>query len=176
MANIFGTPDQMGYVVRDIEAGMNAWLDLGVGPWFYVKTVETDWFKHRGQDSPVELSIALANCGDMQIELICQRNDAPSMYKEFIDSGREGFQHVSFWTEDFEALRERALADGHTVGHEGCIGGEKGRFTYLEKPGAEAAATVIEISDITGPKGMFFDHIREVAADWDGTEAIRKLN
>jgi len=30
------------------------------------------------------------NSGDLQIELIQQRNDAPSMYKEFLDSGRRG--------------------------------------------------------------------------------------
>lgn len=40
---------------------------------------------------------------DLQIELIQPRNDAPSMYKEFLDAG-----------------------------HEGQIGGEDGRFAYFD--------------------------------------------
>ena len=59
----------------------------------------------------MEMSVALANSGDLQIELIQQRNDAPSMYKEFLDSGREGLQHMSYWTRDYQApLRPRAVA------------------------------------------------------------------
>src|SRR6185369_5607710 len=57
--------------------------------------VKTDYFRHRGKDSAMEMSVALANSGDPQIELIQQRNDAPSMYKELLDSGREGLQHMS---------------------------------------------------------------------------------
>jgi hypothetical protein len=104
MSRLFGPVRQNGYVVRDIEAAMKHWIEvLQVGPWFYIDRVQTDWFRHRGQDSTVELSIALANSGDLQIELIQQRNDAPSMYKEFLDSGREGLQHVAFWSTDYQS-------------------------------------------------------------------------
>jgi Glyoxalase/Bleomycin resistance protein/Dioxygenase superfamily len=175
MSRIFGQPAQLGYVVRDIRAAMDAWLDHGVGPWFYLETVETDAFRHRGEDSPLEMSVALANSGDLQIELIQQRNDAPSMYKEFLDAGREGFQHISYWTTDYDALYEQAAAHGFVVGHEGCIGGDQGRFAYFEHASTRGTGTVIEISDVSGPKGMFFGHIREVAAGWDGSEPIRQL-
>jgi hypothetical protein len=163
-------------VVRDLDAAVDAWLAHGVGPWFVFTTVETDYYRHRGVDSPMEMSVALANSGDLQIELIQQTNDAPSLYKEFLDSGREGFQHVSYWTTDYDGLYEKALANGFTVGHEGCIGGEQGRFAYFENAAAPQTDTLIEISDVSGPKGMFFAHVREVAADWDGSEPIRRLN
>jgi hypothetical protein len=176
MSRIFGNPAQNGYVVHDIHAAMDAWLAHGVGPWFYFEKVETDWFRHRGEDSAVHLSIALANSGELQVELIQQRNDAPSLYREFLDSGREGFQHMSYWTTGYQALFDQALSLGYTVGHEGCIGGEQGRFAYLENRGTEASGTLIEISDVSGPKGLFFQHVREVAADWDGSEPIRQLN
>ncbi len=175
MSRIFGNPAQLGYVVRDIHAGMDAWIEHGVGPWFYFENVETDYFRHRGADSPVQISVALANSGDLQIELIQQRNDAPSMYKEFLDSGREGFQHVSFWTTDYQQLYDKALALGYVVGHEGSIGGELGRFAYLESDHTRASGTVIEISDVSGPKGVFFGHVRELAASWDGSEPVRRL-
>ena len=176
MSRIFGEINQNGYVVRDIEAALDAWVAHGVGPWFYLEKVETDYFRHRGVDSPMEMSVAIANSGDLQIELIQQRNDAPSLYREFLESGRDGFQHVSYWTKDYQELYDKALSLGYTVGHDGCIGGEQGRFAYLELPAGAAAQTIIEISDISGPKGMFFDYVRSEAAGWDGTDPIRKLN
>lgn len=35
--------------------------------------------------------------------------------------------------------------------------------------------TVIEVSDISGSKGAFFERIRHAAANWDGTRAIRPV-
>lgn len=59
---------------------MKHWIGvMGVGPWYYMDRVKIDWFRHRGRESTVEMSIALANSGDLQIELIQQRNDAPSL-------------------------------------------------------------------------------------------------
>lgn len=174
MSRIFGAITQNGYVVRDLRATMDHWINvLGVGPWFYVPKVKTDYFRYRGADSPMEMSVALANSGDLQIELIQQLNDAPSAYKDFLDSGQEGLQHVAYWTRDFQGLYDKALGLGYTVWHEGAIGGEQGRFCYFDT--AQYAGTCVEISDISGAKGQFFQHIRRVAAEWDGTDPIRTI-
>ncbi|MGA3254814.1 MAG: VOC family protein [Mycobacterium sp.] len=170
----FGKIAQIGYVVRDIDAAMDNWIEHGVGPWFYVDRVQTDYFRYRGADSAMEMSVALANSGDIQIELIQQRNDAPSMYKDFLESGREGMQHIAYWSNDFQKLYDDAVGAGYVVGQEGSIGGEQGRFAYLDTEHEQG--TVIEISDISGPKGQFFQYIREVAADWDGSDPIRGRN
>lgn len=172
MSRHFGAVTQNGYVVRDLRAAMDHWINvMGVGPWFYIERVKTDYFRHRGKDSNVEMSIALANSGDLQIELIQQLNDAPSMYKEFLDTGHEGLQHMSYWTTDYQTVYDRALSRGFKVGHEGQIGGEKGRFCYFDTE--SHPGTVIEISDISGNKGRFFEHIKKAAAGWDGSEPIR---
>ena len=172
MSRLFGPVRQNGYVVRDIHAAMDHWINvMGVGPWFYIDRVKTDYFRHRGQDAAVEMSIALANAGELQLELIQQRNDAPSMYKEFLDAGHEGLQHVAFWSTSYQQLYDQSLARGLKVGHEGQIGGEQGRFAYFDS--AAHPGSVIEISDISGNKGRFFDHIRRIAADWDGADPIR---
>ena len=172
MSRIFGKVCQNGYVIRDIEAALDHWINvLGVGPWYYIKKVDTDYFNYHGEASGLEMSIALANTGDLQIELIQPLNNAPSMYKDFLDAGHEGLQHMAYWSKNYQALYDEALALGYKVGHEGQIGGEQGRFAYFE---TEAhPGTVIEISDISGSKGKFFERIRQVAADWDGTKPIR---
>ena len=107
MSRIFGQIAQIGYVVRDIRASMDNWVQSGVGPWFYVDRVQLDYFRHRGVDSDMEMSVAVANSGDIQIELIKPRNDAPSVYKEFLDSGREGMQHIAYWTTDYQFCTTR---------------------------------------------------------------------
>jgi hypothetical protein len=167
----FGKIAQLGYVVRDIDAAMDNWLRHGVGPWFYVGDVQIDYFHYHGTDSDMKMSVALANSGDVQIELIQPRNDAPSMYKDFLDAGREGMQHIAYWTDDYQTLLDQALADGYTVGQDGSIGGERGRFAYLDTEREQG--TVIELSDVSGHKGQLFQYIRDAAAHWDGTEPIR---
>ncbi len=173
MSRMFGSINQIGYVVRDIHASMEHWVRHGVGPWFYIDNVTTDYFRYRGEDSDMKMSVAIANSGDIQIELIQQRNDAPSVYKDFLDAGREGAQHIAYWTTNYQDLYDRALAAGYTVAQEGSIGGEQGRFAYLDTEHDQG--TVIEISDISGPKGQMFAYVRDVAANWDGAEPIRVL-
>jgi Glyoxalase/Bleomycin resistance protein/Dioxygenase superfamily len=173
MSRMFGSINQIGYIVRDIHASMEHWIRHGVGPWFYIDNVTTDYFRHRGEDSDIKMSVAIANSGDIQIELIQQRNDAPSVYKDFLDSGREGAQHIAYWSTEYQDLYDSALAAGYTVAQEGSIGGEQGRFAYLDTEHDQG--TVIEISDISGPKGQMFAYVRDVAANWDGTKPIRVL-
>jgi len=88
MSRLFGGVIQNGYMVRDIEAAMRHWIDvLGVGPWFYIDHLPVADFQYKGQPSPVDISLALANSGTLQIELIQQRNDAPSLYLDFLHAG-----------------------------------------------------------------------------------------
>ncbi len=174
MSRIFGAVAQNGYVVKDLQAAMKHWIEvMGVGPWFHMEKVIVDKFTYRGQPSNLEMSVALANSGDLQIELIQQMNDAPSMYRDFLAAGREGLQHISYWTMDYQRIYDHALSLGYKVGHEGEIGGPQGRFSYFE---TEAhPGTVIELSDINGPKKMVFDYIKKASVGWDGSKPIRKL-
>src|SRR5512143_2122046 len=133
VSRIFGPIRQNGYVVRDIEQALHHWTTvLGVGPFFYFERAPITEFAYRGVTSPLEVSIALGNSGDLQIELIQQRNDAPSMYRDFLAAGREGLQHVAYWTNDFEADLARCLDAGFVVGQAGVAGGSNGRFVYFD--------------------------------------------
>lgn len=174
MSRFFGEIRQNGYVVRDIEAAMRHWVEvLGIGPWFYFERAPITEFRYAGERSDPQVSIALANSGALQIELIQQRDEAPSSYLDFLRAGREGLQHLAFWTEDFDAAAAAAASRGHRALQSGCSGGPDGRFVYYA---AEAhPGTLIEISEISGAKGSFFAHVREAARTWDGSDPIRRL-
>lgn len=174
MSRLFGDIRQNGYVVRDIEAALEHWTEeLGVGPFFYFERAPVSNFRYRGEPSDVELSIALANSGPLQIELIQQRNDAPSMYRDFLAAGHEGLQHVAYWTDDFDIDLERALSRGVSVGHSGESGGPDGRFVYFDTQ--SHPGTVVELSEISGAKGKVFAHIARAARTWDGSDPVRVL-
>lgn len=171
MSRLFGAIRQNGYVVKDIEAAMRHWSAvIGVGPWFYNEAVPLLDFTYKGAPSAPVCSVAFSNAGPLQIELIQQRNDAPTLFLDFLRAGHEGLQHVAFWTETFEADRARALALGYKVGHEGSTG-KYGPFTYFQ---TEAhPGTVVELSAVVGIKKRLFAHIAEAAATWDGRDPIR---
>jgi Glyoxalase/Bleomycin resistance protein/Dioxygenase superfamily len=174
MSRIFGPVRQNGYVVRDVEAAMRHWTQvLGVGPFFYFEKVPIQDFRYQGAPSPLEVSIALANSGPLQIELIQQRNDAPSTYRDFLSAGHEGLQHVAYWTKSFDEDMERVLKLGYEVRQSGTIGGPNGRFVYLLTEGHPG--TIVELSEVSGAKGRFFEHIAELARAWDGSQPIRRM-
>src|SRR6218665_565440 len=175
MSRIFGEIRQVASLVPDIEAAMDYWSSvLGVGPWYYNPKVPIKNFTYRGESFEPHNSVALANAGGLQIELLQTRNDVPSMYRDFLRAGLTGVQHVAYWTEDFDADLARALAAGFTV----CMGGEvgeNGRFVYFEDrphPGS-GPGTTIALSEVGGPKGKLFRLIREAAQGWDGRDPVR---
>ena len=171
MSVFFGEIRQLGYVVPDIEAAMDYWSRvLGVGPFFYAERVPVVNFTYRGAPSSPVTSVALANSGAVQVELIQQRNDAPTMYRDFVQAKGSGLQHVAYWTQNFDADMARLSARGFKVGMGGEVGA-RGRFVYFETeyhPGA-----VIELSEVEGPKGRMFDLIRNAATGWDGSDPVR---
>ncbi|CAO3380935.1 VOC family protein [Azospirillum argentinense] len=171
MSRFFGQIRQAGYVVDDIEAAMDYWSrTLGIGPWFYNERVPIKNYTYRGERYEVHNSVALANSGPLQMELIQTRNDAPSMYRDFLKAGRTGLQHVAYWTETYDADLERLTGQGFKPVMSGEVG-EKGRFVYFDTeyhPG-----TVIELSEVAGPKGKMFDLIRNASLDWDGSDPVR---
>lgn len=174
MSRIFGEIRQNGYVVHDIHAAMEHWTRvLGVGPFFYVEKPPIEDFRYRGEPSDLDVSIALSNSGALQIELIQQRNQAPSMYRDFLDAGHEGLQHVAYWTETFDADFGRVEKLGYEVGQSGQVGGPDGRFVYFTAEGHPG--TVIELSEISGPKGELFKFIAETSREWDGSDPIRAV-
>ena len=131
MSRLFGDLRQIGIVVRDIEAAMTHWVEVcGVGPWFYVDKLPLTEFSYRGtRYDDIHISSALANSGEVQLELIQQRCDTPSMYRDFLHAGHEGMQHWSSWPSDYDELLERALSTGYSVGQQGDS--VRGRFVYL---------------------------------------------
>jgi catechol 2,3-dioxygenase-like lactoylglutathione lyase family enzyme len=167
MSRLFGPIRQGGYLVNDLEAAIDHWTGtLGVGPFFLLPDVAMVDPVYRGGPCEARIDIALANSGELQIELVQQTNDAPSIYREWLHQGRLGLHHVGFFVEDIDACLTGLDPAPERLQH--------GRnFCYID---TEAhPGTISELIVVDENLGGLFDVIRAASVSWDGTEPVRRL-
>lgn len=185
MSRYFGELIQVGYVVHDIEAAMRHWATvLGVGPWFFLPRLAIQEWRYRGQPCKAKISLALAQEGPIQIELIQQHNASPSVYMDFGKDWSEGVHHLGYGTYDFDAALTHAVSQGHAIEQQG-ITGARGPFAYFATTDARPApgrtvyvkhiysGTMVEIIDLAHGRAELFARIAAAAQGWDGREPIR---
>lgn len=120
--------EQVGYVVRDLEATMALYAPL-FGPFSREPYEKITGPLYRGTPHDCELHIAYGKSGDLEMEFI-QPVSGMGPHQEFLDQGREGIHHVRFRVEDCDALISRLEPHGyrpiwyHDLGF--------GKFAYLE--------------------------------------------
>jgi hypothetical protein len=171
MTPLPGPIRQIGYVVTDLDKALAGWVELGVGPWFVMRGLPQR-VTYRGEPCEITLSLALANSGDMQIEVIQQQDETPSIFTEFLSSGHEGFHQFAYWTEDFGVTMQAIEEAGWPVVWSG--GEDVGtRFAYVEPP--NSPAKIIEIMELTETTAGMAKFVRDAAASWDGSDPIRNL-
>ncbi len=163
---------QNGYVVRDLRRAIDAWLEVGVGPWLLLPHLAQAGSVYRGQSIEPVVSIAFANSGELQLELIEQENDSPSIYREFLDAGRQGFHHLAWWADDFEGVARAAEDAAWPMVHAGD-GGGMAQFAYYDPGGV--TSTVIEVMELTDATRWLTATVYDAAIDWDGADPVRNL-
>jgi hypothetical protein len=143
------TVRQVAYVVRDMEKALKYWTEyLKVGPFFMLEHAPLENQKYRGGASDADISIALGNSGDVQIELIYCENDAPSVYKEFLDAGKTGVHEAAF---------------------ECTVGGAP--LVYFDT--VDSVGHFIELWDNNEVYLDLFKLVEDAAKGWDGSDPVR---
>jgi hypothetical protein len=171
MSVLPGPIRQIGYVVTDLDRAIAGWSELGVGPWFVMRGLPMS-VRYRCEPCETTLSVAWSNSGELQLELIQQLDDTPSIFTEFLAANGPGYQQLAYWTTDFEGTMREVEKAGWTVVWSGGEGFGV-RFAYVESPDAPAA--VIEISELTEATEANAAYMRDAAASWDGRDPIRVL-
>src|SRR5437588_12532485 len=94
---------QFCWVVPDLHAAMASWTkSSGVGPFFYFDNVPVVDPVYRGKTGPVPaITAAIAQAGDVQIELVAQESDEPSIWRELVPKGKTGFHHAALYCKDY---------------------------------------------------------------------------
>jgi hypothetical protein len=170
MSKTFGIIRQIGHVVHSLDESLDRWGKLGIGPFYRYDHVPLEYFRVGGEETDIDLSVALGYSGGMQFELIQQHNPGPSPYKEHLDWHGEGVHHLCAWSYDYDVDMARWLAQGFKVALDGNIGGA--RFSYFRADFLPDA--YVEVADIGSWTGVM-NKMRDEAEAWDGRDPVRSM-
>jgi hypothetical protein len=165
---------QHAWVVPSLEAACRRWhRTLGVGPFLLNRDIALDRPRHRGLPQVTRFSTAIAQHGDIQIELVEQHDDTPSAYRDTVPSGATRFHHVALIPPDYEAALEGLADQGFEIAADGWFGDM--RFAYVDT--MAALGHMVELVEDKPAIRGFFAAVRRAAERWDGDPAtlIRPL-
>jgi hypothetical protein len=161
---------QSAFVVPDLYEAIEKWHGLkGIGPFYVMKNIVPDKFFYYGAPGYLDMSIALAQCGSMQIELIQQHSDEPTVYTDMYPKGSSGFHHVCHITSNLEREMEVYAELGVVPGCHGSSGPLN--FAYFDTRTFSGYYTEV-IEEEAGLMGLFRE-IADAAIDWNGKNLIR---
>jgi hypothetical protein len=164
---------QLGYVVDDISAAMEHWIQaLYVGPFFFLPSPPLHDLVYRGQPTAARIAVAITYSGDLQVELIQPLDDLPSPYRDFRGAFGTGLHHIAHFTSEYDAAMRAYSALGRAPYFEGRGLTTDQRFSYFDSP--SHGGTVNEVVETSG-FGGFFEHMRAESARWDGSDPIRTI-
>jgi methylmalonyl-CoA/ethylmalonyl-CoA epimerase len=107
---------QVGIVVRDLEHALEGYsARWGLGPWagYLYGPSTVPRLTYRGEPGRYSMRLALAGRSP-QVELL-QPLEGPSIYHEWLDSGRAGLHHVAVLVDTLEAAIQSMGAAGYDV-------------------------------------------------------------
>lgn len=161
---------QHAYLVPDIDAAIQHWHKVfGLGPFFLTRHIELDSCTFKGAPSSLDFSVAIAQSGDAQVELVQQHCDSPSCFQSMKQAGRFGLHHIAVFADDYDALLADYASHDILAVTAGTFGGS--RFAYVD-----ATATLglyIEVLEENKNIRKFFDFIKATADNPDhNTQAI----
>lgn len=162
---------ETAWVVPDLAQAMKSWIALGYGPFFTMRLDIPD-AHYRGRRLPLSLDVALAWAGGVQIELIEQRSDGPSAYRDIYGPSEGGFHHIRLKPGDYDAHRERLIASGAEIVMELVLGTQ--RILYADM--RPTLGHMVEILDASPILDRLYAMMVEATRDWDGSEPVRAVD
>jgi hypothetical protein len=163
---------QLGHVVDDIVSAAKRWSStFGIGPFHVLPVVDQQLTHADGNVRTLRIQVAVAQAGPVQIELIQQHCDTPSLYRDWSKHSTSAFHQVATVTSDyagkkahFEALEYEVVAES--------LGGSF-RVAYVDTVAGFGFYT--EIVEHTPRFLEQLDAISRTCATWDGTDPVRLL-
>lgn len=127
---------QVGFVVRDLEASKKKFAkffdvevpaDVDSGDYSITQTI------FQGEKAPdAHCTMAFFDVGsNVRIELI-QPTEAPSAWREYLDSHGEGIHHLAFRVKGMQQVIDSCESFGMTLQQRGEYNTGSGRYAYMD--------------------------------------------
>lgn len=161
---------QISYIVPDLQQAMRDYTErLGIGPWFVTEHFNPPGMLYRGEPTSPDVAIGMTYSDHMNVELIQQRDDTPSVYRETLAKKGYGFHHwglaSDYFDRDLAAYRDR----GEAVAFEVTLGGGN-RIAYIDT--TATLPGMIELIEVTDGVRSGFGNMYRISRDWDGRDLI----
>jgi hypothetical protein len=161
---------QLGFVVDDVLAAAARWARVfGVGPFHVLPTFDQHVLYH-GEEATVTAQVAVAQAGPVQIELIQQHCDRPSIFRDWSRGGTSAFHQLATVTPDYDGKKAFYLELGYTLAAE-SLG--KVRVAYFDTVADFGFYT--EVVQQTPGFLANLHKMSQASAGWDGSDPVRLL-
>jgi len=112
--------NQLGYVYKDIKKQAKILEEkLGLPKFAYLENKPTK-YNYRGRETTVQTMIGFS-----------RSLNGECIFKEFIDSGREGLHHFGIFVEDVDIILREYIKRGYSVVHERITAGVQ-KVAYID--------------------------------------------
>jgi Glyoxalase/Bleomycin resistance protein/Dioxygenase superfamily len=164
---------QFCWLVPDLDEGMAAWTHhAGIGPFFRFDSVKYDNPRYHGvAGGNAEISAAIAQADDVQIELVCVKDRQPSIWQEGPCAGGAGFHHAAVYCQNYDATLESYTNSGSNLIFDGLMMGY--RVAWIDT--VKTLGFFIELIHANPVAGAIFQKFRDAAKSWDGKDPVRRL-
>jgi hypothetical protein len=162
---------QLGFVVDDLLSAAARWAHVhGVGPFHVMPPMEVSC-TYRGTVSDIAMQIAVAQAGPVQIELIEQKCDRASVFRDLFAPSESGFHQLCTVSPDYEGKKAHLAKLGYELACEIIANGS--RVAYVDTVADFGFFTEV-VDDAPGFRAQLAT-IAQTCADWDGTDPVRLL-
>jgi hypothetical protein len=166
---------QLGWsVFEDIDVAMMRWTQAtGIGPFFVGRHVSVDDVVHRGAPGSYDHSSAIAQWGEIQLELMEQHCDSPSAIRDISPDRRSRLASVSWIVPDLPAEIDRMAALGFPVVWSCTLFDGTISATWFDTTALLGCYAEIFIDN--APMRRAFAQCRKAAEGWSGDRPIRDM-
>ena len=164
---------QIGIVVPDIGKAVRYYSkSLNIKPWFRSKIKSND-VAFKGESFSLDLDIALAFSGGVEIELIQMLTDRECIYSDIMKRQGGGLHHIGIMVREFDKTLEQMKVAGIGMIQSGVIktvGGVVTKYAYMDTVSTCGMISEIIESKLLGIPvfhSIFMMHIARLTGDID---------
>jgi hypothetical protein len=117
------------------------------------------------------MQVCVAQAGPVQVELIEQLCDRPSVFRDMFEKGASGFHQVCTLTRDYDGQKAHYARLGYELRCE--IEGSGQRVAYFDT--VEDFGFFTEVAEETPRFLADLARISRTCAEWDGSDPVRIL-
>lgn len=167
-----GRAAQIAVVTRDFEATVQQWATLlGAGPFFCGEFVNRDYL-YRGDRADCATEVAFGYLGDMQVQIVAQTCDTPSIYSEILGLSERTplFHHMLILTDDIDA--DIARYAQHGIGVAALVEPQGMKVAFMDS--VPQLGVIVEFFQMSPYFDDFFTRAHRAHLEWDGSDPIRR--